>query len=507
MSAAAAAAYDPPIYLTLGHGDDDIDVNFESRLTLPEGYTLITLAQCGVVTTQNSVFPMMDAFTDPGMKELLKNPRANKAAISHLIDGMDINIYSVGDSIPNLGLHLFLEWIEKATAAGGAGAGADANADAEGPAAGASSEELPPKLTPKFNVQRSGIYKFPVTNFNMKGSATKKVEIPMGWNIFNEPVAFKNKESVKNMFEDSLLPTVAEIDSILDVTKNNLKKFKKSTYHPLSSVFTKLGHGIYYFVVCRSIKSDNELSNYGNLTRQVMGYNKNDENTNSEYVPKILINSNSNKFEKNRNNYKFATNKVKYYPKIFPYILESTKLIRNPKSNEYFLNPFWNSAYLNEPRLLKHKYRSVMRTRRKSLNQQSKYAAEGASAASAASSGSDVINFKALNEHSLLEEVLSELPNLKMKGVNYNILHDAYEETIRRYPQYRKDINNEMYRVVIDSIRSTIVPKLREVSEILGVVRRIFEAHPELIKAVDREVKKGGIHGGGARKTRKQMKN
>jgi hypothetical protein len=67
MSAAVSKNDNPAIFLTLGHGDDDIDVKFESRIRLPAGITLVTLAQCGVVTRADSVHPMMEAFCNPDM--------------------------------------------------------------------------------------------------------------------------------------------------------------------------------------------------------------------------------------------------------------------------------------------------------------------------------------------------------------------------------------------------------------------------------------------------------
>lgn len=476
-------ADDPAIYLTLGHGDDNIDINFESRMVLPKGFTLVTLAECGVVTTSESVYPMMDAFCDPGMKDILQNPNIHKKVISDLIGGMKLNIYNPGDLIPDLGLHLFLEWIEKTDS------------------------------TNHFYVHRSGVYKFPVSNFNMPHTSVKKVEIPMNWNVFKEPVKFKNKTDILSMYEESVFPTVAEIDSMLDKTKNSFKQMKNETYFNLSDVFSRLHEGVYYFVVCRSVKEDK--SNFGLLTRELMSFNKNNEETYGNYTG-FLANKkpeNYDKFNRIRKLYNHSTNKVKYYPTIFPYVLEAAEGIRKSHKNEYFLNPGWNSTFLNEPKSLKYKHKTVMGTRRKSLNQQSKYAIAEAVAAHAlggagAGTGSgasvnviDSLSFKPLNEHSSLEEVLSELPNLEMKGVDDETILHTYEEMMRRYPHYKHDITNEMYRVVLESVKR--IPKGNKdiLKSRIDTIRHLYSKYDTLIDAV---VKKGGLMGG-ARKTRRNQ--
>ncbi len=509
-SATAPAKGSPAMFLTLGHGDDADDINFNSRTKLPEGYTLITLAQCGVVTTADSVYPIMDAFTNPKMKDILQNPIANRAAISDLIGGMDINIYRPGDSIPDLGLHLFLEWIRKdKAAAGGAGEGA-----AAGGAGAAASAREKDRHSANLHVQRSGVYKFPVTNFNMPGTNKKEIETHSSW-FMQSPVNLLIKEEIKNMYVESLYPTVSEINTILTESGANFKTVKKETYHKLSSVFEKLGPGIYYFVVCRSMRSELN-TNFGNLTRQVMSFNRDNEDTHSGYPIENISNENYERFKQIQNRYRKATNKVQHFPAIFPYLLPTTESIRRPlATSENYLKPSkWNSIYLNEPRLVKHKYRTIMHTRRKSMNQQSKYAAAAAAAAESGGGGGGGdggggggvahVNFKPLNAASTLEEVLSELPSFHMRGINYETVFRAYTTMASNYPQYAQQIINEMYRVVMHSFER--VKDIGLLDGRLDLIRGLFAAHPALIAAIEKHNKKRQS-GGSRRKTRRRNRS
>ncbi len=499
------AALDPAIFLTLGHGEDDVDVKFESRMVLPEGFTLVTLAQCGVVTKGESVHPMMDAFTNPAMKDVLQDPLANKEAISGLVGGIPIYIYRPGDLIPDLSLHLLLEWIKK-------------------------SEK-------KMYVQQSGVYKFPVLDgFDLGGAPgaegpdaklnLKFKYIPVTWG-WEKPNNFINKDEVINLYKNSLFPTQDEVNGILDANNMEFKKVKKATTYNLSTVFERLGPGVYYFVVCRSIK-DND-SGIGNFTREIMAYNKNNENTHTNSVPKKFLNNHYNEFKTIRDLSKESVDKVKYYPSIFPYVLFGAEKLRKDAFTkpENFLTHRWSSHYLNDPRFIKRHFRNVTRLRRKSLIQQEKYVA-GAVAGEDADAGAAPVpvggaggppalllptNFKNLNNDSSLEEVISELPHLKMRGIDDSKLLRDYEAMMIRYPQYREEIKNDMYRVVMGSLNDVFTNSIGLSNEEkklnldlrLDTIMSVYGPHgryKKLVEAAGKFVtqKKAGMRGGTRRR-------
>jgi hypothetical protein len=478
--AAAAPKDNPAVFLTLGHGDDDITVNFESRERLPEGFTLVTLAQCGVVTNEHAVFPIMDAFSNPDMKDILQDPLANKETISRLVGGLPLYIYKQGDLVPELGLHLLLDWIKKPD--------------------GSNKERT-------IFFSKSGVYKFPVSEgFNLGGAPGAQGEdveinpkykyISARWSmLLEEPVELENKEEFVDLYKNSVFPTQDEISKIVDDNKMNFKAVKEATKHKLSTVFDRLGPGVYYFVVCRSIRQNTDS---GYLLKKIVGYNK-DENQN---VPS-LIKNNYNKFKLIRNNYSKTLNRVKLYPSIFPYLLAAAKNIRNVDC------ALGND--LNDPRVLKRNFRNVTRIRRKSLEQQEKYltkAAEEAGVGVGAGGGVGAvggaggppapildINFKPLTNDSSLEEVLSELPLLKMKGVNHEILLKSYEEMMELYPKFSEDIKTDLHRVVIKTLKKIGMMQINRREKIalldsqIATINVVYKDYEPIITAANNYVK------------------
>jgi hypothetical protein len=498
MAAIIAEGNDTPaIFLTLGHGDDNVDVPFESRVQLPPGFTLVTLAECGAVTMVDSVYPMMDAFCNPDMKAILQDPLTNISAVTTLVDGNRINIYRPGDMIPDLGLHLFLEWIEN--------------------------PELGAKAKRKMYVQQSGVYKFPVTEgFDLGGTNVKDKYVSATWSALDNSVKLNKKDEILQMYRNSLFPTQAEMGGILDATGMDFKKVKKETYHKLSSVFHRLGPGVYYFVVCRSIYNNNYTS--GNVTREIMSYNKNTvDGTSGVTMP---ANENYNNFKRIRNAYNESSNQIQFYPTIFPYIIRGVEGYRKGYNAVHSpLNPGWDSEYMNEPRFIKRRFRNVTRTRRLSFNQQQKYsaAAEGGGGGGEAVGGAGaaepplalVENFKPLNKDSSLEEVLSELPHLNMKGVNDEIMLREYEAMMGRYPQFRESIKNDMYRIIMNclKINRLKIPREEKVALIdarLASIQRVFGPHrdySDLVDAAGKYVEREKPRmNGGARRTRRARK-
>ena len=462
MAAAGATNDDgPAIYLTLGHGDDDVNTSFESRIELPPGYTLVTMTQCGSLVKTGSVHPLMDLFCRPDMKPLLQNPQEYKPAIS-MFTRVPINVYTSGDRIPDLGLQLFLDWtIRKPT------------------------EE------PKLLVQRSGVYKFPTecleminpTNehYNRKRAKTKHVLADFH-RLTKKPVTLKNKDEILKMYEHSLLPTESDINSLfMDNTEIPYEIIKKSTYYKLSTIFERLGPGIYFFSACRGLHRNNE-SGSGISTINTMV----------------------------KNIFRSPNNRIQHYPAVFPRVLdvatEARKVSRRPAwAPPAHLN-LHSSALpietMNEPRFLKHTFRKVMRTRRQSLNQQKKYMTEEdvgsvEAVGGAGAAPKSAANFKPLNEGSSLDEVLSELPHLRMKGVDDEMMIREYQTMIERYPQHRDGIYKDLLRILLNTLPSitylrslSLEDSNQLLSDRLVEIQRVYGhvEYPEFIKPITERI-------------------
>jgi hypothetical protein len=465
----------PAVYLALGHGDEDVDLSFESRIEIPAGYTLITLAECGTLLKTGAAHPIMDLFSRADMKQVIQNPQEYKEALSFFAKKTRINIYTSGDKIPDLGLHLFLDWTVETPGPRGA--------------------------TPGLKVQRSGVYKFPVTdnldmraptNENNAAMNSKYDFVSAQFHRFTKkPIALTNKEQLLKVYENSVLPTVDDINDLFtDKTELAYDALTDSTYFKLSTVFERLGPGIYYFLACRGVRRNHE-SRAGRISN------------------KIVLNT----LKKRPNN------SIQYYPSIFPRVLEIATNVRRSEERR----PSWAPAghmnlhlsnasnTLNEPRFMKHMYRKVMRTRRNSLGQQAKYAIKAVESESGAAGGAGaepshprprrpalLTNFPPLNERSSLEEVLSELPHLRMKGITDETMLAEYQTMIERYPAYKVAIQKDLVRVLVHTLPS--IERLRSMSleaatealnDRLTEIRRVYEAmdYPELIPIITERIR------------------
>ncbi len=238
-------------FLILGHGSEDISVKFDKRKTLRQGYTLVTLAKCGVRTQDKNVLPILNAFHDPDNDTLFAEPHRNKKELERLTYS-EIRIYNPGDNYPELSMDLFAQF--------------------------PSSSESYRYIMP------SGVYKFPIRDNEVKvkhadtirktvekflpttseeeeaaaagaGANYNVMEIELGELAakFKTPFEidslgnFASPELIQDEYENSLLPTRAEVaayasdmDSMLSNTQVSIKK-----------VFERGGPGVYYYVICR----------------------------------------------------------------------------------------------------------------------------------------------------------------------------------------------------------------------------------------------------------------
>jgi len=229
------ASADIDAFLILGHGQEDV-VDFEERPILPAGYTLITIAECGIITLEEDVCPLVEAFSQDINRPVFLNPNAHKSSIEGFMRGKPIHIYRAGMKYPKLEIQFFLDW--------------------------------PTERNTK--IMKSGTYKFPLSaaDFQIGTGSTfsekmfKMIGPYIGF-MKNLPADF----DAKLMFDGSILPTTTTVVSEIEKNKSSGTLKSKLTI-PLEDVLRVGGPGVYYYVVCRSprlVKSPRNLvdTDYG----------------------------------------------------------------------------------------------------------------------------------------------------------------------------------------------------------------------------------------------------
>jgi len=232
----------PNKFIILGHGEENI-ISFKKRDIIPSGYTLVTLAESGVVAREEDVCPMIRIFSEDDIG--LAAPISIKSTIEEQI-GKPIHIYTEGMKYPKLQVQLFIDWFN------------DNNT----------------------SFMKSGVYKYPLNaeHFTLSPENTdfcqsqKKTLGPYksDYGTNNLPEGF----SVDELFGESLVPTVGQVNvkigEIQGIKEKNpvsdsfSNRLKISLTMSLEDIFAVCGPGVYYYVVCRSpidVKSPQRLIN------------------------------------------------------------------------------------------------------------------------------------------------------------------------------------------------------------------------------------------------------
>jgi hypothetical protein len=97
-----------PAFLIRGHGEEK-HVPFSERKRIPPGITLVTVAECGEITSFSMMTSFWTAFGDPSLKEMFLDPIAYETELSLML-GKPIRIYTEGDLYPNLNNTLLVNW-------------------------------------------------------------------------------------------------------------------------------------------------------------------------------------------------------------------------------------------------------------------------------------------------------------------------------------------------------------------------------------------------------------
>lgn len=215
---------DLPAYLILGHGTET-PIPYETRDVLPANTYLVTMTECGISSqSQKHVFPLLDAMLRNN-PSIFSDPVRHKDLIESLINN-GIRISVPGDPYPALHLDLLVDATVK------------------------SGQVL----------LKSGVYKLPITerNFHIRETFEKPGQVH-----YSTPVHFISWQGTfdsrdgafEKAYRGSILP-----EGILNTrfVKGDLfgsQEIKALTQMTLKDILTRLGEGVYYFPVCRDIKS------------------------------------------------------------------------------------------------------------------------------------------------------------------------------------------------------------------------------------------------------------
>ena len=224
-------------FLILGHGIEEI-IPFEDRKEIPEGVILVTLEQCGIVTTTKDVCPITEAFSKEVNRKIFSNPVKYKEEIEAFLGGKEIHIYEKDQKYPNLLIQMFLDW----------------------------------NLDDYVKIMKSGVYKFPISEKEFRlGLCSDFCDA-----LFKKIGPYESMQSripkdfkAKDMFHGSIYPTtaevnekIAEVSAMKGIFNSQAGALQKSLTVTLEKVFEKGGPGVYYYVVCRHPKNITAPKNF-----------------------------------------------------------------------------------------------------------------------------------------------------------------------------------------------------------------------------------------------------
>lgn len=229
------------IYIILGHGLEE-SRNFESRDTVPEGTTIVTLAQAGTVSRMPEVCKTMQLFSEEGNRDLLKDPKKNKQRINEEI-GIPVHVYTEGRKYPDLEISPLAFW--------------------NIPAGNQLILQLLPSGTYEFPLQKE---KQPTTVFHEGVDVSYIEKINASYKSYVEQcspfihyfLSTINDEILNFLYKDSLLPTLTTVKSKKTYSADYIGAMHKMS---LKSVIETLGKGIYYYVICRASNKDHAVVN------------------------------------------------------------------------------------------------------------------------------------------------------------------------------------------------------------------------------------------------------
>lgn len=290
--------------IIIGHGTEEY-LPFNERNKIPTGYTLVTLAECGVQTEEDEVSSIVEAFGNLENKNIFDNPKKYSKYISNILKGQPIHIYSEGMRYPPFFVSLLADW-----------------------------ENTNKNRT----VIKSGVYEFPLNHleWQLTNNSNFKKRIFGTASISGSFMPkFTNISNISSrVYKNSILPTPSDVQLKLDKFKGDVSKFRNSITYSIEEIFNKCGPGVYYYVICRTPKESN-FAEYleTNIIGNVPEYIKESRNI-IKYIPELMPKME----EASRKNIKgwrakIALNAPEKYKKLYENTMRTRRLSNVQQSN------------------------------------------------------------------------------------------------------------------------------------------------------------------------------
>ena len=224
-------------FLVLGHGFED-PKEYDTRDVLPADTYLVTMTECGVASTSaDDMFPIIEGMI--AQPELFKDPETNQEHIIHLLR-KGIRILGPGDPYPFLHTNLVINVSNKGSN----------------------------------YLAKSGIYKLPLTREDFS-IWPRDIAIPD--DMRNEapyivPLNNKNPmylkveqprtilETLQTVYRGAIFPNEKTLETTVTSDPNfpsgivGLGHLQEQFTQTLSQIFERLGPGVFYYPICRSIE-------------------------------------------------------------------------------------------------------------------------------------------------------------------------------------------------------------------------------------------------------------
>lgn len=189
-------------FLFLGHGEEN-PVEFEARRKLPDGYTLVTFAKCGVSTYTSKIGAFLE-WTKKNQDHSM-NPANYSKEIGEVF-GVEIRVYRGGDLYPPL-------------------------------------------------IYTPALFHYSLSDMYLRPSGLHLLPLIVE-NRMATPIKINKDERLDmpkalSVYGGALYPSA---DNLIDKSPVDLLKIKL----PIETIFEKFGPGVYYWPICRSISKAEE---------------------------------------------------------------------------------------------------------------------------------------------------------------------------------------------------------------------------------------------------------
>lgn len=233
-------AADPPMYLIMGHGQDQmVDFNDRSQ-QIPPGCKLITFSDAGEAILTSDVCRIVRHFKDPEASQMLQHPEDHKKELSHA-DKIDytIHIYNPGDYIPTLSITPMSYWSRTLNG------------------------------TKYYTFLRSGVYQYPVKDNDVFKTTFKPGTSEEDKKLFQQmsptikdcpgealviPATKTDANTMKKLYYKSLYPLQSDLSKLEAATLTDPHALGGHYDISVVELMNKLGPGTYYYPICRSDK-------------------------------------------------------------------------------------------------------------------------------------------------------------------------------------------------------------------------------------------------------------